>query len=372
MKKRITQLSIFFIFLYLYPSPPAVFGQTKTPSAASIIENNIKAVAKERKIQSIKNLSFRIVMKDYREVVTEFFSDSTGRMKMVVGKPPLVERITVVDNHNIREKNFLTGGVLPPVEKVSIRCLASLISGAFSLKNFKGRLHYKGIKSYGTARYYVLSMKEDSHLIQFFLDCSNFHLKRMVIEGRDLLKRKYQSMYDYGGHKKIHGLTIPSMWYHSYLGPGGEPGGNNKIENFQINRNIKLKKFRADRLHFGSVTLRNNTLHGNAVGAFFRARTGVVVMATNIRWKDIEPLELKHADELLVTVGKESYTGYFFPDKSINVPRQCIKAGVILFGDISAPYLGFLMIGKRFMKYDKELPLLLEVSVKKKIEIPEE
>ena len=278
----------------------------------------------------------------------------------------------MVNHHTIQEKNFLADGTLTPLEKVSNHCLASLLSGVFSLKNFKGRLEYQGIQSYGPIRYDVLTMREDGHDIRFYLDCSNHHIKRLVISGQDSLTRKYQSIYDYGDHKTIQGLTIPTMWYHSFLGPGGASEGSNKIENVQINRKLRNDFFSQGHLNFGSVTLRKHTIYGNAVGAFFRANTGLVVMATNIGRKDVKPLGLIHADELLVTIGNESYTGYFFPDKSINVPRHLFKPGVILFGDISAPYLGFFMIGNDFMKYDKELPRLLEVSVRKKIEIPEE
>ena len=88
MLKRILQLSMVIIFMSFLPWVSAVFGQTNISSSTSLIEKNIRAVGGDVKLAGIKNFSFKIVMKDYREVVTEFNTDSTGRMKIIVGKKP--------------------------------------------------------------------------------------------------------------------------------------------------------------------------------------------------------------------------------------------------------------------------------------------
>jgi hypothetical protein len=78
------------------------------------------------------------------------------RIKVLEGVSPIVEK-SIVLNENRIFANSVEGLVAPEsINKTELYCFAHLISGNFSLYNFKGELEKIGLKKSGTFESYVL------------------------------------------------------------------------------------------------------------------------------------------------------------------------------------------------------------------------
>lgn len=191
----------------------------------------------------------------------------------------------------------------------------------------------------------------------------------MVIQGEKRDGINYESMYDFKDPVEIAGIKIPSLWMHNLLRMDGVEEGENKIENFRINVELEDNFWQANDLNFGTVNFRDSVLTGNVIETFVHPRLKIMMMVTNIRLDDMKKLNIEQHDDLSVSIGDSVSPGLYFPDKSINPPRNKFKSGMIFVGDIDAPYVGFFMWDKKYReKYENKTPALQSVKITKNVE----
>lgn len=190
----------------------------------------------------------------------------------------------------------------------------------------------------------------------------------MVIAGTDREGILYRSMFDFKEPIQAHGITIPGVWVNSTLAfreEGDE--SENIIKNFEINVKMNKAFWKNVQLNFGSVQFKNGVISGNVIEPWVHHRLKIMMMSTNIRWADMDKLNLKQHEDILVNIDGVDYPGVYFPDRTINPPRSKYRAGVIFVGDIAGPYIGFFMWDKKFReKYENKTPPLLPVKIRKK------
>ncbi len=337
--------------------------------ANGIIDRSVSALAGGEAFDKIKNLSFKTFYKDYQTVETSYFADSQANFKMTKGAGPYVDRVTSIKDGTIKDNNFLTDGPLSDYYKVKFTCFAKLVSGAFTLIRFKDSLDYKGEKKYGLRTYHILETSLFDHQVSFYLEKETYLLGRMIISGKTDAGVAYLSLYDYGEPVTYEGLRMPGSWMHNYLGGGGTEEGLNILEEFQTNRDIKREFWDETQLNFGSVAIKNGIITGNVMESFLHERLQIMILITNIRWKDMEILNCEEHDELIVTLDGVEYPALYFPDKSNNPARERWVFPIIFAGDVDSPYIGLFLWGGTFReKYEKNIEPLLSVSIRKPAE----
>lgn len=361
MKKRI---GVLFMAVVMAQVLPAQDG--KVDRANRLIDQSVERLGGWDRFTKIKNVRFKTNYFDYRSVVTTYLADDRANFKMTVGVGPYTERVLIIKDGEIKDHNFLTDDPLSHYEKVKLTCFAKLISGAFTLIRFKDELSFAGTEKYGLKTYHILETSMYDHQIFLYLESDTFLLGRMVLTGRTASDVLYDSMYDFTDPVEVEGVSMPGYWMHSFLGAEGTEEGRNRIEGLQFNTEIEDDFWDDASLHFGSVEVKDGVITGNVVESYLHSRLQWMIMPTNIRWEDMARLDLEQHDDLIVTVEGTDYAGIYFPNKSINPARERRRPGVILAGDISAPYIGLFMLGDVFReKYEDGIEPLMEVRIRK-------
>ncbi len=340
----------------------------KIEKANEIIDQSITKLGGWENFDKINNLSFKTSSKDYRTVEKTYFADNKMNFKMTAGYGPYIERVTIYRNGKISDNNFLRDEPLSKYDEAELTCFAKLVSGVFTLLRFKGDLTYTGKKKYGFKEYFILETTLCDHDVSFYLESDTFLLGRMIISGSDEAGVLYQSMFDFKEPIKREGITMPGDWAHNILGSKEKPKElGNKIETFDTNQKTGENFWEDSNLNFGSVKFENGGITGNVIESWVHHRLQIMMMATNIRWKDMEKLNLKQHDDLIVSIEGVEYSGLYFPDRTINPPRHKYGPAVIFAGDIVAPYIGFFMWDNMFReKYENKTLHLSEVKIQKK------
>lgn len=365
MKRNKIFLILLTIFL-LIQSRILPFEREEREKANLIIDQSTLALVGGEGFKKIKNLTFSTFYKDYQTVETSYFADNQTNFKMTRGLGSYVDRITSIKDGIIIENNFLTDELLSDYYKAKYTCFAKLISGAFTLIRFEDSLLYKGQKKYGFKTYHILETSMFDHLISFYLEKDTFLLGRMIISGKTDTGVSYLSMYDYGEPVTFEGLRMPGSWMHNFLGAGRIDEGLNTIEEFKTNINIDCDFWEDTRLNYGSVEIKNSTISGNVMESFLHERLQIMILVTNIRWKDMEILNLQEHDDLVVILEDKEYPAIYFPNKSNNPARERRILPIVFAGDVDSPYIGLFLWGHIFReKYEDDIEPLLRVSIRK-------
>ena len=364
--KRNTIILILPILFFLVQTRILPFEEAEREKANLIIDRSTSALVGGESFKKIKNLSFETYYKDYQTVETSYFADNQANFKMTKGVGSYVDRITSIKDGIITDNNFLTDEPLSDYYKTKYTCFAKLISGAFTLIRFEDSLLYKGQKKYGLKTYHILETSMFDHLISFYLEKDTLLLGRMIISGKTDTGVSYLSMYDFGEPVTFEGLRMPGSWMHNFLRTERIEEGLNTIQEFKTNINLDSDFWEDTRLNYGSVEIKNGTISGNVIDSFLHERLQIMILVTNIRWKDMDILSLEEHDDLAVILEDIEYPAIYFPNKSNNPARERRIPPIIFAGDVDSPYIGLFLWGDIFReKYEKYIEPLLRVSIRK-------
>lgn len=338
-----------------------------TAKANEIIEQSVTLLGGRHSFNSVNNLVFSTNSKDYRTIEKTYFADDSGNFKMTIGFGPYLERAVTYFDGEITDNNHLAEGALSEYEKAELTCFAKLISGVFSLQRFRDDLSYVATRKYGFKEYHLLRTSMFEHEVTFSVETDTGLLGRMVIAGQDEAGDSYESMFDFKDPINGSGITLPGTWVHNFLGGSREAEEvENRIEGFKTNERLDTDFWTDTALNFGSVIADEDSVAGNVIETWVHHRLGILMMSTNIRWKDIDKLDLEQHEDLVVSIERSEYPGLYFPDRTINPPREKYAAGKIFVGDIAGPYVGFFMWGDEFKDtYENKTPPLAKVVIRR-------
>jgi hypothetical protein len=293
-----------------------------------ILGKNMAAVGGKEKIEAIKNVSFDIPGRYYKELKTQYLATGSGNLIIVEYIDDLATAMTVLKNEKVTVKRFHSGDEMTVMDKVRIKCFSKLLSGGFSLKYFKGKLKYAGVKKLGLKSYHVLKTILDDHKIEFYVNTETQLLNRLVIKGDDKEKGRQESSYDFSNMKLVDGLNIPSSWYITSVGAGPASNRTETMANFKINQKLDKNMYIDLKLNLGVFEVKKKFLKGNLIGLLKHPR-GYFIYVTN--WSDdiLAQSEFKSKEPILLQFPTQKLDGLYLENPA-DIDNKLISEGTII------------------------------------------
>ncbi len=348
MVKR--QLRVFFTGLLVFLGSFLLLAQANL-SVKDIVRKNIQAAGGAEALSKVKNYYFKHDLRTY-------YMATSGLMKLTDGKESVITEVILVEEDKVKRNSFNKITELAGFMKSTYQCLAQLRGGLFTLANFEDQLEFKGLKSFGPKKHYMLTTDIGELKVEFYLDSDEFTLRRLVFKGFDQSQGKYEVNHDFGPYQEINGIKIPSSWFSSQV---GSRGSNYGISDVTINPPLDEDFFSSIDVNVGEVKVAEGALSGNIIESSFRRN--MLQMSTN--WTDecIKGAGFKAKDKLILQMGDKEIEIDFYesfpltetigPGSKFLVPNQSSENYIIYF--ISPEYKQLL----------EEIVPLLPIQVKK-------
>jgi predicted aldo/keto reductase-like oxidoreductase len=212
------------------PASTAAQGQL---SAEDIISKNVQAAGGAEALARVKTVSFTAGPAGYT-------ASAEGRMKVrYVLEEPAVYETLIVSGRSVRRNSLNRVSDLSGVDRGRWICLARLVSGLFTLKNFSLGLTYEGLKIFGPERHHILSTEVEGLRASFSVDATDFLVKRMVLSGVELAGEGWKESTEFGSAEIVEGIQLPTALYVSQVGVGGTYSpGPRPLADFRINADL--------------------------------------------------------------------------------------------------------------------------------------
>jgi hypothetical protein len=310
-KVFILTIGISFLLSFLF----FAFSQAQV-SVNEILEKNGQAVGGIERIDAVKNFSFK-------DGQTTYYLSSGGQMKMASGKDPVVTEVILVNQETALRNCFNRLSDFGPLLEQTFQIRAKLYSGLFTLLKFKDELEFRGTKRFGPKEFHVLSTKTQDLEVEFYIDSTDFLLKRIVFRGHNPDFGKYEINHDLGPYQKVDGLMIPSSWFASQVGTRGDEA---EISDVKLNLDLDENFFTDYRLNAGSTDFSSGVLKGNIVD-FETGRGGQLMISTN--WTDecFQRAGFESGDTLILSLGESQMEVDLYTSQP---PRSAYGQGAIL------------------------------------------
>ncbi len=347
LRGKIYLLGSFFLF-------SAAFLSLSQPNSTleELLEKNIQAAGGKEKISRVKNYTFK-------HGTTSYYMSAEGLMKITEGQGPIITEVIIADQNTVRRNCFNQITEISGLEKSTYQVLAGLRCGLFTLIKFKDQLDFKGIKRFGPKEYYLLTTAIDDLKIEFYLDREEFILKRIVFQGFNQARGKYEINHDLGPYQEIEGVKIPSSWFSSRVGTRGR---TYEIADTKMNLELEKDFFSNLEVKVGKIKIDEGALQGNVVEFMFQR--GILMIATNWTKDCLRRAGFNAEDKLILQVSEEEVEidfyesmpprGTFAPGKTFMIPNQR-----------SENYLIYLW-SPEFKALEEKLEPLLPIRVRRK------
>jgi len=287
MEKRLPNRPLGAILLFLGLASALTAQANLTLN--DVLEKNILAAGGREKLSAVKNLSFKTG-------TMRCFAASTGELKMMTGKEPVVTEVILVGNDGARRNSFNVVSDLTGIRKAANQVLAKLYAGVFTLQKFEKELSFQGLKAYGPEKFFLLTAKSDPLEVEFFVRADDFCLKRLVFSGLTPEREKYEVNYDFGPFEDADGLKIPLSWFSSQVGTRGTLI---EISDFKINQPLEAGFFTNLDINIGRAEAGPGSLKGNILD-FGGGPMGYSI-TTNWTKTDIDKAGFKSGDRLALS-----------------------------------------------------------------------
>ncbi len=310
-KLSICTIGISFLLSFFFMA----FSQTQV-SVNEVLQKNAQAVGGMERIDAIKNFSFK-------DGQTTYYLSSGGQMKMTSGKDPVITEVILVNQETALRNCFNRLSDFGPLLEQTFQIRAKLYSGLFTLLKFKDELEFRGTKRFGPKEFHVLSTKTKDLEVEFYIDSTDFLLKRIVFRGHNPDFGKYEINHDLGPYQEVDGLKIPSSWFASQVGTRGDEA---EISDAKLNLDLAENFFTDYSLNAGSTDFSGGILKGNIVD-FESGRGGQLMISTN--WTDdcFKKAGFQSGDKLILSLGESQMEVEFYTSQP---PRSAYSQGAIL------------------------------------------
>jgi hypothetical protein len=306
---------VIFFALALSASPQAGL------SLKDVLRKNLEASGGKARLAQVKNLSF--MTGGTRNVVS-----AAGELKILTGKDPVVTEVVLVRGDKVQRNAFNTISDITGPQKAIYQTLARLYAGLFSLAKFDGQLRLEGLKAYGPEKLYHLTTKAPvaGLAVSFFVSSADFHLKRLLFQGKTPDGDKYEVNYDFALFEDAEGLSLPLSWFASQVGTRG-----NMTEITEVKTNQPLVKdfFATLETNVGKTEVAPGEMKGNILD--FNSSPFGLSIVTNWTKKDVEKAGLKTGDQLMLLIDEDEFKLAFYASASeLPPPNQMAKGARIL------------------------------------------
>jgi len=259
-------------------------------STQDLIKKNIETAGSEEKLAQIENYSFKVGRRTY-------FLSSEGQMKITSGQEPIITEVILASKEKVNRNSYNNITNYEGLLKSTYQALAKLFSRFFTLEKFKDHLEFQGLKKFGPEKLYKLAAKEGNLLIEFYLDADNFALKRLVLQGFDEDRGKYEVNHDYGPLQEFAGLKIPSQWFGSQV---GVRGSLMEVSDVRVNLALEKDFFLKHDVNIGEVKVSKGALTGSVIQSRFQRN--MLQIGTNWTQRYIQQAGFKENDKLILLV----------------------------------------------------------------------
>ncbi len=345
------RLRVIFVGLMVFLGSFLLVYAQEYLSIQDIVRKNIQAAGGKEALSEVKHYSFKHDLKTY-------YMATSGLMKLTDGKEPVITEVILVEDNKVKRNSFNKITELAGFVKSTYQCLTKLRCGLFTLINFKDQLEFKGLKSFGPKKHFMLTTDIGELKVEFYLDSDEFTLRRLVFKGFDQSRGKYEVNHDFGPYQEINGINIPSSWFRSQV---GARGSNYGISDVKINPSLDEDFFSTIEVNVGEVKISEGALSGNVIKSSFRRN--MLQISTNWTDKCIKGAGFKAKDKLILQMGDKEIEIDFFESFP---PRETIGPGskFMVPNRRSENYLIYL-ISPEYKQLSKEIVPLLPIQVKK-------
>jgi hypothetical protein len=326
------------------------------PSLKDILEKNVKASGGREKIARVQNLAFKIGPARY-------VSASTGQLKILTGKDPVVTDVILVAKDKVQRKSYNNISELTGIPKAVYETMAQLYAGLFSLQQFSGQLKFEGPKNFGPEKLFELSTTVDPLKVRFFLRADDFFLKRIVFQGVTPEREKYEVNYDFALFEQAESCLIPLSWFISQV---GTRGNLSELTEVRVNQTLESDFFAKLEVNVGTVTVAPGSLKGNMLD--FNTPPNTLSIVTNWTKKDVEQAGLKTNDLLALTIeGVESELVFYAAANELP-PQNVLSQGARILAPAQRGGETFVIqfIATDTTQIAPKLKVLAPIEVKKK------
>lgn len=285
-KRRLRRSQIGLLVLSILSG--SAFAQSPL-TLKDILEKNIQAAGGKDKLLQIKNISFK-------SGATRYSAASSGEMKMITGKDPVVTEVVLVKGDKVQRNALNVLSDLTGIRKASNQVLAKLYAGLFTLQKFEKELVFQGLKSFGPEKLYHLTTKADPLKVDLFVRAEDFHLKRLVFQGATPEGDKYEVNYDFAPFEEVEGVKIPLSWFSSQVGTRGTLI---EITEVKFNQPLAADFFAKTDINAGAAAAAPGRLKGNVLD--FNTTPNGLTITTNWTKADIEKAGFKSGETLTLT-----------------------------------------------------------------------
>ena len=331
------------------------FGQANL-SLKDIFEKNILASGGREKLAAVKSLSFRTG--GTRSIVS-----AAGELKVVSGRGAVATEVILVRDGKVQRNSFGTVTEVTGPQQVIQQTLAGLYAGVFSLLKFEGRLESAGLKTYGPAKLYDLTMKAGPLRADFFVNADDFFLKRLLFQGRTPEGDTYEVNYDFAPFEEQQGFFLPLSWFSSQVGTRGNLAELTEVE---FNPPLDESFFKSLEVNIGTTEAAPGVLKGNVLD--FNSSPFGLTITTNWTRKDIEQAGFRTTEKLTFLIeGTEAELDFYAAPNEIPGPDVLSKGARFL---APAPRGGatfaIQLVAVDTASLAAKLKPLVPISVKKK------
>jgi hypothetical protein len=290
-------------------------------SLKDILRKNMEASGGKARLAQVKSLSFRTGG-------MQNFVSSTGQLKVLSGKHPVVTEAVLVAGGKVVRNSFGVASEVSGPQATVYQTMAGLYAGLFSLARFEGRLQLVGVESFGPEKLYHLTPKRPAGpvAVHFYLRTDDCLLKRLVFSGKTPDGDKYEVNYDFAPFEEVEGLKLPLSWFASQVGTRG-----NLTEMSEVKANPALDKgfFAKAETNVGRTEASPGQLKGNVLD--WNASPFGLTIITNWTRKDVDAAGLRTGDTLVLLIGEDEYRLAFYAQANELPPRnELAKIGRLL------------------------------------------
>lgn len=298
--------------LFLMALPSIASAQTEI-TLEEIFNKNLQASGGREKLLQVQNISFRTGG-------TKCVSASSGELKLIRGKEPVVTDIILVIGGKVQKNSFNEISEIIGLQKAVYEALAKLYAGVFSLLRFEGQLEFEGVKAYGPEKFFHLVTDSGPLKVAFFLRTEDFFLRRLVFQGVTPEGDKYEVNYDFAPFEETDGLMIPVSWFSSQV---GTRGSMEEVTEVKTNQLLEEDFFAKLDVNIGTIEAALGRLKGNILD--FSSSPYGLTISTNWRKTDIEKAGFQTGDKLAFLVdGVETELTFYASPREL--PSQNVLA----------------------------------------------
>jgi len=325
-------------------------------SLKAMVQKNIEASGGRERLGQVQNFSFRTG--NTRLVVA-----ASGELKLSTGKDPVVTEVILVKDGRVQRNSYNTVIEIPDPEKTVYLTLARLYAGLFSLWKFEGQLKLEGLKSFGPEKLYHLTLaKPGAVKVDFFLRPDDFHLKRLVLQGKTPDGDLYEVNTDFGPFEPAEGLNMPLSWFSSQVGTRGNLA---EVTEVKLNQPLPEDLFSRLEVNVGATEAGPGQLKGNVLD--FNSSPYGLMVTTNWRKNDVEKAGLRTGDKLSFLVeGMESEVVFYASAAEVPNQNELAQGARVMtppwFGDTYT--LQFIAVDTASIA--SKLKLLTPIEIRKK------